>query len=409
MPANDFDKPHKIAEILNRPRTNNKLLNKQGFNNLFLPLRGANKQLRDQNTNRIFYNGLNLDDIYNLYVNKFNESHPPILRRKPLYKPKTELSTDYPFKSKMRYAEAKTTNTQFPPDFQLKPLQQLYRPYFSPNLGSWEIDIVVAPNPLVKNMNIYYLFCVNINTKYLIVYKVESRDLIHLVPAINKLIKYKYVSNIRGDGELANIKFKGINIYSNSQANTNHNRVVDRVIRTVRDAVGLDDFTDENNIQRVVDFYNKAPHNSLRYNNTLYTPEQVENSKDLEGLFIRKNKQLLDVVIQQQKKAGLFDYKTGNILLVHLDLSRTPLMFQKVRRTFNNLAEFVKYDHGNVRVKIINADDFDKQTVGEINKNFDPRSQTFNIKKTVVLPIYYTKYVCDSIGNLPAVYRNYFF
>ncbi|KAA6358654.1 MAG: hypothetical protein EZS28_045819, partial [Streblomastix strix] len=40
-----------------------------------------------------------------------------------------------------------------PPDYQIKPLSKLNRPYFSPKLGSWEIDLVFSMNERIIRAN----------------------------------------------------------------------------------------------------------------------------------------------------------------------------------------------------------------------------------------------------------------
>ncbi|KAA6399229.1 MAG: hypothetical protein EZS28_005247 [Streblomastix strix] len=64
-------------------------------------------------------------------------------------------------------------------DAKVKPLNKLQRPYFSPKLGSWEIDLVFVVIPMIE----------------------KSAAQIKL--ALKKLISQVYVNNIRGDGETA--------------------------------------------------------------------------------------------------------------------------------------------------------------------------------------------------------------
>jgi hypothetical protein len=166
----------------------------------------------------------------------------------------------------------------------------------------------------------------------------------HTKPQIDWCIKQlsregHYISNIRGDGEFR----YDPRIYSSSSPFDNHNRAVDRVIRTIRDAVGMNyhDMREPDRVQSAVQYYNITPHRAL-YLNRLFTPQEVENDKDLEGLFIRKNKEKLEKIKTHQGLNGLFNYKPGNVLLVHLDFSRTAYKFMKKRRIFNALAIFLR-------------------------------------------------------------------
>ncbi|KAA6394724.1 MAG: hypothetical protein EZS28_009749 [Streblomastix strix] len=84
-----------------------------------------------------------------------------------------------------------------------------------------------------------------------------------------------------------------------------HNRIVDSVIRTIRNG-------------------------------------------DLEGKFIRLKQQQLELQLIKQQREQLFDFKSGNILMVHVDYSRTGIRFQIQRRQFNELATFITYNNGNV-------------------------------------------------------------
>jgi hypothetical protein len=90
-----------------------------------------------------------------------------------------------------------------PKEFALKPLKKLFRPYFSPQLGSWEVDVVFAPHPLNKYDCVLYLFCININTKFLRVFLLgNSHKLEDIYTCIAQLIEEgHFVSGIRGYGE----------------------------------------------------------------------------------------------------------------------------------------------------------------------------------------------------------------
>jgi hypothetical protein len=222
---------------------------------------------------------------------------------------------------------------------------------------------------------------------------------------LNKLRDETLVTNIRGDGDFENVNFEGINFYTNSDANVQHNRVVDRVIRTIRDAIGsnYNDFNSFENVSKIVDIYNKTPHRSLKIGDRYFAPEQVQNNHDLEGFLIRQDQEQLEKVKQEQDIQGLFNYKPGNVLLVHLDYSRTPYSFTKSRRTFNAIAQFLNYEHGNVRVKILNPFNLIDDTVTKAETN-----ERFNVKKSVVIPIYYSKFLSTSVRNIPGQYRNYF-
>jgi hypothetical protein len=58
-------------------------------------------------------------------------------------------------------------------------------------------------------------------------------------------------------------------------------------------------------------------------------------------------------VKEMQSAEGLFLYEPGDILLIHLDFSKIQEKLNKTRRTFNRLAQFLAYDHGNVVCRIL--------------------------------------------------------
>ncbi|KAA6353261.1 MAG: hypothetical protein EZS28_051212, partial [Streblomastix strix] len=181
----------------------------------------------------------------------------------------------FPFKSKIKQYE-KINNvkiiqqTQIK-DAKVKPLNKLQRPYFSPKLGSQEIDLVFGVNPVTRRRQ-HYLFAININTKYLVVIPliVDEKNAIYILAALKKLINQVYVNNIRGDGETgfkANIirqfcEDNKISLYFTGSPYTQHNRVVDSVIRTIRNGFGYDllGFATPSQMQQMVEIYNKTSH-----------------------------------------------------------------------------------------------------------------------------------------------------
>ncbi|KAA6394934.1 MAG: hypothetical protein EZS28_009540 [Streblomastix strix] len=247
-----------------------------------------------------------------------------------------------------------------PQDFQVKPLSKLNRPYFSPKLGSWEIDIVFSMYSRVIRANQIYLFCININTKYLVVFPLRDKSAGQIKNALQILVKNYHVTNIRGDGEKG---FNGDTLKEFYQENkiktfftdskfTNHNSVVDSVIRTIRNAFGNDSdkFADNDLMQEMVNMYNETPHSA--YENK-FTPQQANDNHDIEGIFIRQSQNKLYEIKQQQQKLGLLSFVPGNILMIHLDYSKTGHQFKKQRRNFNELAEFQRYSNGNVVAKLL--------------------------------------------------------
>jgi hypothetical protein len=199
---------------------------------------------------------------------------------------------------------------------------------------------------------------------------------------------------------------------------------VDRVIRTIRDGVGQNyyDMRNINQVFAVVNWYNITPHKSLKFGGKLYTPEEVNSSKALEGIFIRRNLSRLEEINRRLRNGRYFDCEPGDVLLIHLDLSRTPLRFMKRRRVFNALAIFDRYVHGNVQCTIYrsglgrleieeepaeDAEDGSRLKVERLNLD-EEEDGSIRSGMTVTIPIYCARWVADSIENVPEHILEYF-
>ncbi|KAA6383498.1 MAG: hypothetical protein EZS28_020976 [Streblomastix strix] len=97
-------------------------------------------------------------------------------------------------------------------------------------------------------------------------------------------------------------------------------------------------------------------------------------------------KELTDVK-EQQFKDNLQDLKKRNIITIHLDLKKTAHGFEKQRRQFNEIATFIKYEHGNVVCELL---------------------KPYNDIKIVEVPIYYTHKVANNIETLKDKYKQTF-
>ncbi|KAA6392385.1 MAG: hypothetical protein EZS28_012087 [Streblomastix strix] len=102
---------------------------------------------------------------------------------------------------KMLHGKSPDQIQDIPPDYQIMPLSKLNRPYFSPKLGQLEIDLVFSMDQHIIRANQIYLFCININTKYLVVFPLGDKSAGKIKNALQILVKNYHVTNIRGDGE----------------------------------------------------------------------------------------------------------------------------------------------------------------------------------------------------------------
>ena len=305
-----------------------------------------------------------------------------------------------PYKSKLKYFKkinpemAVPKLISVPQDYQIKPLKKYDRPYFSPVHDSWELDFVFAQSPTTRTILQEYLFAININTRYLVVFPTRDKSAVTVLNVLKELRKRFPVSDIRGDGEAGFNSFlvrqfcntHNITHCWRDSKFTNHNRIVDSVIRTLRNAFAKDisGFGDKNKVLALVDLYNKTPH--VAFHNE-FSPEMIQYNPELEGAYIRQQTNKLREIINEQKASGLHNYKPGNVLMIHIDFSKTDMMFEKRRRNFNELAIFISYRGGNVVCELL---------------------QPFHKIRSVEIPIQHTKYVCASIGELSDDLKHYF-
>ena len=97
----------------------------------------------------------------------------------------------------------------------------------------------------------------------------------------------------------------GAELISSGSPYTNHVRMVDRLMRTFRDALGVDInnslFDDYNMVKKLCDYNNKTPHRSLRMYGKTYTPLDLQSNEDLEWSYIRLKISKLQQVRQNLK------------------------------------------------------------------------------------------------------------
>jgi hypothetical protein len=211
------------------------------------------------------------------------------------------------------------------PDDKLAPLEKFQRPYFSPKNDSYEIDWVSSGK---TPPFIHYLFCININTRYLFVIPIDYNRSPTLIDTFTCLVKINNVlenkiKHIRADGDntfgvivtqpepqlISSIKepkyvrlgdsiYNGntltrylhannIELYLFKSPYTNKNRIIDRVVRTIRDMlVSNESFIYNQLVADAVDKYNNTKHSAFNHK---YSPAEVQASHDLENVFIREN------------------------------------------------------------------------------------------------------------------------
>lgn len=365
----------------------NKLINSLEFDS-------SDKEVLKKNYKTFLYGGESIEYWYEEYKNDYNQMHPPKIKKNTHKYEKIEKPfLKYPFKSKISKFEINNmvvVDTEVMiPDFKLKSLKPLYRPTYSHEPYCWEIDILFINHPYKDIILQQYLVCINVNTRFLNVFPIKNKSKDEIQKALALLIKNNTVKSIKGDGEksFASKDLKtfytqnNIKTYFSKSPFTYHNKMVDSVIRTIRNAFGFDNYNIANIdlMKQMVKYYNNTYHNSIKM-----TPKEMNNNIDFEWQYIRKMDSLLKQVLTLQKKKGLHYYRNGNILMIHIDNAKTSKKFEKQRRNFNEMAEFIKYKNGNVVCKLLKS------------------------KESIEIPIMYTKYVSDDIDSIPETYKEYF-
>jgi hypothetical protein len=188
------------------------------------------------------------------------------------------------------------------------------------------------------------------------------------------------------------LRNNNIELYIFMSPYTNKSRIVDRAIRTIRDMLVTDEaFLNNVLVAEAVIRYNNTKHSAFNHK---FSPAEVQASHDLENVFIRENLYNLDEINKLQRDEGFFNYKPGNILLIHLDESKTDQKMAKKRRTFGMLAIFLSYEYGNVRCQVI--------------KYLGNSPANSLISEPITIPIYFTKFVADNFESIPARFKNIF-
>jgi hypothetical protein len=298
-------------------------------------------------------------------------------------------------------------------DPQIKPLKKYYRPSFAPQTNSWIVDI--AFNEGSKQYG--YLIFINENTHFVFAWPTNGKSLDALAEGFSNFLSHfgNQIVHIKGDGEAAfrglarrmiSGDHPGINdtqsiaellndtyrknvkwfLKDNSQAFhlTNSYVIIDSFNKHFRNLLQTpDNFKNHNKFFQMLRVYNNTVHSAF---DNLYTPKQMQEDFELENAYIQYRQDQLEEVEEKRDEGKLNAYVAGNILLVHIPFQKTKLLFRKQRRTFSNLATFVRYEDGNAVVKLF--------------KQMLPLKNT-----TLVLPLYYTKFVAPTLDTLEEKYR----
>ncbi len=281
------------------------------------------------------------------------------------------------------------------PDRNVKSLKKFMRPNFAPHPYSWEIDYFQY-----KKDSVTYLFAININSRYVYAIRVNDKTANSSRYAIHNLIDMEFqkrhpVVSIKGDGEKSFERLQEYfphyvdrlgtqrrrEFFFQNSPYTYHNKTIDAVMRTLRDALGPNNnrfWNGEHDeiIQQLVEYYNNTWHRAINM-----TPTEMHQDVEIEWEYIRHMTEVLNDVKRKQIRAMYMSYKFGQRLMIHLENGKTRNKFKKRRRRFEHVGTFIEYRNGNV---VVHVD-------APINKN-------------VEVPIFYTK----PIGRDPVRERDTF-
>ena len=300
--------------------------------------------------------------------------------------------------------------------------RKLHRPSYSTRPNSYQIDIMFAVG--TRTDPCFYLVMININTRFLMVKRIADKGTEIIMREISNFIDENglTIDYMNGDGEKGFIGMQNnleaywqskkdgttnqqtvftdsngeiLSIYKHQfvmrfEKNdfTFHNKLVDSVIRTIRNACGLnpDVLRSEEIVERIVKFYNTTPHTGLLKNKKgrHYTPLEMQQDRDLEWEYIRAKDVELRSAVKNIEAAKLSTYKKGNVLRLHLNWAKTKNRFRKRRMVFENVGVFHSYVNGNARVWVL-----------ELGEYRD-------------VPIFFTDKIAEDPFNIPKSYRDYY-
>ena len=387
-----------------------------------------------------------IEQWHSEYIAMHNEAHTSHKQEQALLNPRPDKpkkqsvnsnlkryddSIAYPFKSKVRQFK-KSQYMKDHPDttIAVAPVQEkidykaLYRPCFSDEPGSWEIDHCFN----MAEPGDSWLFCVNVNTRYLIAYECDETAfdvevaLHNLCETVKRQFPKNLVKSIRGDGSsaychpewrnsvydpdrlkvtvknkrwAANTETKSLmnwyvnnkmTIYFNDGKFTLHNKIIDVAIKTIRNAIGYRVIT-PGKLQQIIDYYNNTVHKSIGC-----TPLEMQSNIELEHQYIRYCQRVLGDVLEQQQLNGLLQYKPGNILKVHVDTGKTASKMIKRRAFYDRLGTFIRYDHGNVVVRLM------------VPINITKTQERYEI----TVPVWHTKFVAKDSASIPRDVKEFY-
>jgi len=308
--------------------------------------------------------------LYDEYVKKRSLEEQKVVV--PEKKPSKE-DLKYPFKTKKLQSMVIHEVKETLPDYKMKIYKKgMMKPIFNNERGGYQLDLLSLGTNEEGSVKGFIMFLIGTNTRYVITKYLRGKSAEDIFPGLVKAFQRLSTMNvpitsIKSDAEAALVSmFKnpayekdlnGIKLHWSGSPHTNHVRIVDRVMKTFRDALGPDYdntlFEDYPTVKQLKDYYNDTPHKSLKIDGQYFTPTDFMEEPELEFIYIRQCHKKLKKVEENLKQKGLLDMKPGYIVQVAMSFGKTKKSFMKKRRTFNTLAMFMKYQNGNAVIRVL--------------------------------------------------------
>jgi len=308
--------------------------------------------------------------LYDEYVKKraLDEQKEVIPEKKP-----SKEDLKYPFKTKKLQSMVIHGVKETLPDYKMKIYKKgMMKPIFNNERGGYQLDLLSLGTDEEGSVKGFIMFLIGTNTRYVITKYLRGKSVEDIFPGLIKAFQRLSTMNvpinsIKSDAESALVSMfknpayekdlKGIKLHWSGSPHTNHVRIVDRVMKTFRDALGPDYdntlFEDYGTVKQLKDYYNDTPHKSLKIDGQYFTPTDFMEEPELEFIYIRQCHKKLKKVEENLRQKGLLDMKPGNIVQVAMSYGKTKKSFMKKRRTFNTLAMFMKYQNGNAVIRVL--------------------------------------------------------
>ena len=254
-----------------------------------------------------------------------------------------------------------------------------FMPIVSKHHGGYQMDTFI--NDKHKGGR-NYLMLININTRKAYAYPLIGKGSKSIVEALTKFFNdVNDVYSITSDQDAAYLSnevldfMKSKNIIYKTTEDNNHNvlGIINRFMRTIRDAIGENRYIDENEMNDLIDAYNNSPHRSLNNKapNDITKEDElnyIQTKTKINPYNFEPNERVRIVLANEpfskkrnkvSKESYIVDSKSGNQFIVKAkDDSVDKLPGYRLIKSANNipLADSLKKGKRGIVDKIISYD-----------------------------------------------------